>query len=189
MQIRQFRYSADNFGYVLYGAHSALAVDGGAVSAISAFIRSADLNLVIITNTHQHMDHTCGNQQLIDRTGAAFIDNRTLRQGQVIELDGEPIEVYHTPGHTEESVCFRAGNAIITGDTLFNGTIGNCFSGDIEGFYRSIKKLMALPDPTIVYAGHDYVRESLAFARYLEPENGAIDLFLERYDPRHVFST
>ena len=189
MQIRQFRYSADNFSYVLYGDRSAMAVDGGAVNEVCAFIKSKGLHLKMITNTHQHMDHTCGNRELIDRTEAPFIDNRTLRQGQVIELDDEPITVYHTPGHTEDSICLRADTVIITGDTLFNGTIGNCFSGDLLGFYHSIKRLIALPDATIIYAGHDYVRDSLLFARHLEPENEAIGSFLETYDPVHVFST
>ncbi|MBW2544249.1 MAG: MBL fold metallo-hydrolase [Deltaproteobacteria bacterium] len=189
MHVRQFRYSADNFSYVLYGDRSALVVDGGAVKEICAFIKSRDLNLKLITNTHQHMDHTCGNSELIDQTRATFIDNRTLRSGQILELDNEKIEVYHTPGHTSDSICLRADNVIITGDTLFNGTIGNCFSGDLQGFYLSIKKLIALPDATIVYAGHDYVRDSLFLARHLEPENEDIGSFLEKYNPAHVFST
>ncbi|MBN2397685.1 MAG: MBL fold metallo-hydrolase [Deltaproteobacteria bacterium] len=189
MLVRQFRYAADNFGYILYTEQSALAIDGGAVQEMCAFIESEGLKLKTVTNTHGHTDHTCGNWKLIDRTGAAFIDNRILRPGQVLELDGEKIEVYHTPGHSEDSVCFRADNAIISGDTLFNGTIGNCFTGDLEEFYRSIKTLLALPDSTIIYAGHDYVRDSLDFARNLEPENEAIGSFLERYNPEHVFST
>lgn len=189
MKVRQFRYGADNLGYILYTGKSALAVDGGAVDEMCAFIESEGLTLEGITNTHQHGDHTWGNKDLIDRTGAPFIDNRTLRPGRAIELDGEKIEVYHTPGHSEDSICFRTGNAIISGDTLFNGTIGNCFTGDLNGFYHSIKKLLALPDDTIVYAGHDYVRDSLAFARHLEPGNEAIASYLERYNPAHVFST
>ncbi len=48
---------------------------------------------------------------------------------------------------------------------------------------------MELPDETLVYAGHDYVRDSLAFARRLEPENRAIGDLLRRYDRRHVVST
>ena len=189
MRVKQFRYAADNFGYVLYTERSALAIDGGAVQEMCAFIKSQGLKLEIVTNTHVHMDHTSENRELIDQTGAAFIDNQTLRSGQIIELDNEKIEVYHTPGHTEDSICLRVDSLIITGDTLFNGTIGNCFSGDLRGYYHSIKKLLALPDSTVVYAGHDYVRDSLIFARYLDPENEAIDSFLEKYNPAHVFST
>ena len=74
-------------------------------------------------------------------------------------------------------------------DTLFNGTVGNCFSGDMAGFFRSIKKLMALPEEIKIYAGHDYVSDSLAFARKLEPANRAIDTYLADYNPAHVVST
>jgi hydroxyacylglutathione hydrolase len=48
---------------------------------------------------------------------------------------------------------------------------------------------MALPDSTLVYAGHDYVQDSLAFAARLEPDNPEIARCLARYDPRHVVST
>jgi hydroxyacylglutathione hydrolase len=48
---------------------------------------------------------------------------------------------------------------------------------------------MALPGETVIYAGHDYVRSALAFARSLEPENRAIDPFFKKYDPGNVFST
>jgi hydroxyacylglutathione hydrolase len=48
---------------------------------------------------------------------------------------------------------------------------------------------MALPDETIVYAGHDYIRDSLAFARHLEPDNKDIDRFWKLYDRDHVYST
>ena len=92
-------------------------------------------------------------------------------------IDGETVLVYRTPGHTDDSVCFHTGNILITGDTLFNGTIGNCFSGNQKNFYLSIKRLMALPDETIIYAGHDYIRDSLAFARHLEPDNKDIEVF------------
>ena len=78
---------------------------------------------------------------------------------------------------------------LITGDTLFNGTVGNCFSGDLKRFYDSIKLLMGFPGETIIYAGHDYVQESMAFAKNLEPDNRDIDLFLKKYDPEHVYST
>jgi hydroxyacylglutathione hydrolase len=78
---------------------------------------------------------------------------------------------------------------MVTGDTLFNGTVGNCFSGDLKGFYHSIKHLLSFPDETIVYAGHDYVTDSMVVAKRLEPENPDIDRFLTDYRPEHVLST
>ncbi len=189
MKITQFRYSVDNFGYLLYGKRSAIVIDGGAVDQILTFIQDRGLDLEIITNTHKHADHTAGNSDLIDRSTAVFLDNRTLSEKKSIELDGEKIHVFHTPGHTADSVCFHAENTLVSGDTLFNGTVGNCYSNDLKGFYKSIKMLMEFPEDTVIYAGHDYVRDSMRFAKSLEPQNEDIDFFLKKYDRDHVYST
>ncbi len=189
MKIRQFRYSSDNFTYLIYDKKSALVIDAGAVEAIFSFISEHDLRLEFVTNTHSHPDHTTGTRAVTDRSGARFLDNKTLRETGSIEIEGNKIAVYHTPGHTQDSLCFHLDNTLITGDTLFNGTVGNCFSGDVEGFFRSVKLLTSFPRETIVYAGHDYVRESMTFARYFEPDNKDIDAFLKKYDPNHVYST
>lgn len=189
MGVHQFRYSHDNFGYLVFGKSTALAIDGGAVRAIQDFVRTNRLVLKYVTNTHRHADHISGNAELIRGTDAEFIDNRNFSDGERIEWDDMCIRVYQTPGHTIDSVCFHVENVLVSGDTLFNGTVGNCFSGDLKAFYHSIKKLMALPGDTRIYAGHDYVRDSMRFARLIEPQNSAIDEFLQTYDPAHVIST
>jgi hydroxyacylglutathione hydrolase len=99
------------------------------------------------------------------------------------------VTVRLTPGHTSDSVVFAADDCLVTGDTLFNGTVGNCFSGDLKAFYRSIRLIMSYPGTTRIYAGHDYVAASLAFARHLTPDNAAIDAYADRYDRHHVTST
>ncbi len=189
LAIRQFHYGSDNLGYLIYGRRACVAIDGGAVESILEFIRSRGLALAYVSSTHEHPDHTSGNRRLLEKTGARLLKPSQLEDGRIIDLDGEPIAVYRTPGHTSDSVCFLAGRYLISGDTLFNGTVGNCFSGDLESFYRSIKKIMSLPEDTIVYAGHDYVNDSMAYAAKLEPENAAIREYLARYSPDHVFST
>jgi len=183
LNVEQFRYSADNFSYLIYGEKYALAIDGGAWEEILLILERSNLKLAVVTNTHQHFDHTSGNDQILKATKAQFLDFADLPDNREIQIDGEKVFVYRTPGHTGDSVCFH------TVDTLFNGTIGNCFSGDLKNFYLSIKRLMTLPDATIVYAGHDYVQDSLAFARNLEPDNQDIDIFRNSYDPDHVCST
>jgi hydroxyacylglutathione hydrolase len=189
LKVKQFRYGADNLGYVVYGVASGMAVDGGAAEAILAFLAEHHLTLRYVANTHSHSDHTSGNRALLAGSQARLLAEADLSDGARIGVDAGEILIIHTPGHTEDSLCLSTGKALIAGDTLFNGTIGNCFSGDLAGFYRSVKRLMELPDETLVYAGHDYVRDSLAFARRLEPENRAIDAFRARYDPQHVVST
>jgi len=186
--IEQFRYG-DNLAYLIFGKTEAMAIDGGAWQEILAFLETNNLTLRFVTNTHQHYDHTSGNEQLLRKTKAKFLNSATLADNQEIIIEGEAIIVYRTPGHTTDSICFYTGTSLITGDTLFNGTVGNCFSGDQKSFYQSIKRLMVLPDETKIYAGHDYIRDSLAFAQHLEPDNKEIDSFWNSYDPDHVYST
>jgi hydroxyacylglutathione hydrolase len=189
LEVKQFRYGADNLGYLVQGAQSAMAIDGGATDGILGFLVEHRLTLRHVANTHSHSDHTGGNGALLAGSPARLVTGTDLYDGARIGLDTGNILIMHTPGHTQDSFCYYTGEALISGDTLFNGTIGNCFSGDLEAFYRSVKKLMELPNETLVYAGHDYVRDSLAFAKRLEPGNRAIDEFLSRYDRRNVVST
>ena len=174
LNIEQFRYGTDNFAYIIHGKTQAMAIDGGAWEEILSFLKTNNLSLEFVTNTHSHYDHTPGNDHLLKATRADFLNFATLPDNHKIIID---------------SVCFYTGNCLITGDTLFNGTIGNCFSGNQKGFYQSIKRLMALPDDTKIYAGHDYIHDSLAFARHLEPDNKYIDSFLNSYDHNYVYST
>ena len=189
MRIKQTPYFSDNLGYLIYGSHSAMAIDGGAVKDILSFVESSRLQLKFVANTHSHPDHTVGAESLLRASNAVFLDKKTLLKNDTIELDGEPIRVYHTPGHTEDSVCFHFDGILVAGDTLFNGKVGRCFSGDLKIFLNSVKTIMLLPRETIIYSGHDYVEEYMAFARALEPDNRHIDAYLKKYDPGHVRST
>jgi hydroxyacylglutathione hydrolase len=189
MEIASFRYDVDNLSYVVFNGLSAAAVDGGAVGEILAFLAERGLTLQYVVNTHGHADHTKGNQGLLSSTGARLIGRDRLLQQEGLLLDGQRLHVMPTPGHTADSVTFHYNGALITGDTLFNGTVGNCFSGDLEAFYHSILRLLQFPDDTCVYAGHDYVKDAMAAAKYWEPSNTEIDRYLNRYNPDFPVST
>jgi hydroxyacylglutathione hydrolase len=188
--IAQLRYGPDNLAYIVHANGEAMAIDGGAANEILAFIRDRRLELRFVTNTHDHGDHTPGNAALLKASRAALLEPSALsRKPTPIALGGGRVEVIPTPGHSRDSVSFYTGAAAITGDTLFNFTIGNCFTGDLDAFHTSIRTLMALPGATLVYAGHASVRAPLAFAARLEPGNPEIAHALSRHDPRHVVST
>lgn len=189
MKIKQFLYGRDNLGYLLHTDAHAMAIDGGAVDEIRAFVKQNDLRLSFATNTHGHGDHTVGTDHLVEQTAASYLDHRQFTDGQRIQLGGEKITVRLAPGHTMDSVIFAAGDILVTGDTLFNGTIGNCFSGNVKAFYQSICMIMEYAESTRIYAGHDYVEESIAFARQLPSDPSAIDAYEAHYDPSHVVST
>ncbi|MBU3946735.1 MAG: hydroxyacylglutathione hydrolase [Proteobacteria bacterium] len=189
MNIKQFRYLSDNLAYLVYNNKTAVAIDGGAVDLILSFVKKNGLKLKFVTNTHAHSDHTSGLKSLLDRSGALYLDGDDLLETGYIELEGERLNVIHTPGHTNDSVTFYGDNILITGDTLFNGTIGNCFTGDNLLFLNSIKKLMKFSEKTVIYAGHDYFEYAMEFARVIEPENDNINAFLKKYNPLLITST
>ena len=189
MDIQQFKYGADNLGYLVYSEKSAIAIDPGAPEDMVKFAKDKNICIDIVTNTHTHADHTRGNDALLKRTDAHFIDSTLLSHGQMLDLTGSTrLEVMLTPGHTMDSLCFKGEGFIVTGDTLFNATVGNCFSGDLESFFNSLTQLMALPGDTLVYAGHDYVLESLKYAKIIEPNNPDLNEYAACYDPDHVVS-
>jgi len=188
IQVKQFPYAADNLGYLVFDDKFALAVDGGDPTAIRAFLTSRKLELLWVANTHGHPDHTCSNQALIRETGARQISYPDVMRAGIFKLGAHEIQVIPTPGHSADSVCFYFSNILLTGDTLFNGTVGNCFSGDMRGFYESLQRIMELPSDTVIYSGHDYVKMAMEFLRSLDPEEKRIDRYLIGYDPNNVFS-
>ncbi len=83
--------------------------------------------------------------------------DRLVREGDSITAGGLSLGVLETPGHTPGSISLRLDDAVFVGDTLFAGSVGrtDLTGGSLEVLLRSIHgKLMALPDRTVVYAGH-----------------------------------
>ncbi len=81
-----------------------------------------------------------------------------LEDGQKIQLGELTLEVIHTPGHTPGGVCFylKEQNTLISGDTLFQGSIGNLSfpTSQPEKMWESLEKLAKLPKSTRVIPGH-----------------------------------
>ncbi len=84
----------------------------------------------------------------------------TFEDGEVFSIGKIHLKVIHTPGHSPGSVCFYDEERyIFTGDTLFVGAVGRSDlpGGNFQEMLRSIeKKLLVLPDETIILPGHDY---------------------------------
>jgi hydroxyacylglutathione hydrolase len=149
-----------------------------------------------ILNTHEHRDHTGGNQPLRAATGARVVAHagaagriggvdRGVGAGDVIRIGRRlELECLDTPGHTMAHVCLLAHGdapALFCGDTLFNAGAGNCHNGgDAALLYETfVDQLARLPDATRVFAGHDYLERNLAFTLDREPGNADAAALLE----------
>ena len=79
-----------------------------------------------------------------------------LHDGDSIPLGDASIEVIHTPGHTAGSVCYRVGNMLLTGDTIFADSFGryDLFSGDLGMLKDSLRRLSMMDPSLTIYPGH-----------------------------------
>lgn len=189
MKVKQFRYARNNLAYLIYDNDEAAAIDGGAVKEIIDFCNKEKVKLKYILNTHDHWDHTIGNTGLLSAFNAEYISPESLANRRSLRIGKEVISAEKVPGHSEDSILICFENKIISGDTLFNGTIGNCYTGDYETYFKSIKKYLSFPKETLIYAGHDLVHYAMGIAKKLDPENTAIDTFRKKYNRNHIYST
>lgn len=154
---------------------------------LKSFIVKNQLQPKMLLNTHCHLDHVFGNKyiaeeykltlqihkkeeellQMAPASGLMFnlpFDNYKgelvfLKEGDVVSLRNDKLEVIHAPGHSPGSICFYCEHQkfIIGGDVLFYNSIGRTDlpGGSHEDLVRNIReKLFKLPEEVKVYAGH-----------------------------------
>ncbi len=124
------------------------------------------LTVDYVVVTHGHDDHTWGADRAKQETGGKVVahpSNPTridiaVEDGDTLELGSVALKVFHTPGHTGDSICILGADKLVTGDTLFVGKVGGTgYGNDARQEYDSLHgKLMKLDDSIEVYPGHDY---------------------------------
>jgi hydroxyacylglutathione hydrolase len=179
-----------NFQYLIACSQTgeALAIDPLDARLALQAAKEHGYTITQILNTHEHLDHTAGNADVVKATGAKVLAHagaarriggvdRGLARGDVIKV-GKTVELeaLDTPGHTLAHVCLLAHGdapALFCGDTLFSAGAGNCHNGGDPGvlYETFVNQLAKLPDGTRVYPGHEYMARNLAFTIDLEPGN------------------
>ena len=188
-----------NFHYLIACSETgeALAVDPLEWRRCLEAARAHGWEITQVLNTHEHRDHTGGNEGMVHATHAKVLAHenaaaaiggvdRGLKKGDVIRV-GRTVELecLDTPGHTLAHICLLAHGdtpALFSGDTLFNAGAGNCHStGRPDLLYDTfVTQLARLPDATRLYPGHEYLKRNLEFTLDREPGNGAATALLAR---------
>jgi len=92
------------------------------------------------------------------RDGSQF--DRLFKEGDTFSIGGLEGHVLHTPGHTPACLTYVIGDAAFVGDTLFMPDYGTARcdfpGGDARTLFRSIQKVLALPEQTRIFLCHDY---------------------------------
>ena len=162
--------------------------DTKSADAIIAWIKSEDLELAWILESHVHADHLSAAPYLQDALGGkigiganiTIVQNtfgKVFNEGTAFQRDGSQFDalfedgdsfhigqmradVMHTPGHTPACLTYVIGDAAFVGDTLFMPDFGTARcdfpGGSAEDLFNSIQKILALPDETRIFVGHDY---------------------------------
>jgi len=166
--------------YILCEDDCVLVDPAGDVEDILRVLRGRNLRFIVAT--HMHFDHIWSAKALVDSTGADFLVHRLdweLRdeflsmaeelgfrppappdRAEFVE-DGQTIwhglRIMHTPGHTPGSISLVGSGFILTGDLLFNGSVGrtDLLASDSRALASSICRIYReIPHHYVVYPGH-----------------------------------
>ena len=120
--------------------------EGGATLIVSRYDRAA------LTDSERNCSH-----KIMHRNFGYFGNATEVDDGDSLVLGDETIDIIAAPGHTPGSLVYKIGNTAFVGDLVFSGGgYGRCDfpGGDEETLHQSIKRLLTLDSPTILFTGH-----------------------------------
>ncbi|MDV6234994.1 hydroxyacylglutathione hydrolase [Leptospira ellisii] len=192
-----------NFTYILRNPEigKTLSIDPYDSVPIRKFLEEKGWNLDFILNTHEHADHTSGNDGLVKEyspivyahpgaIGKIPHATHPVKKGdRILASQNGHLEILDTPGHTFCHVCLLLveegkRKAVFTGDTLFNAGVGNCYRGGEAAVLAKtvLEQFYPMEDEVLLYPGHDYWGTNLRFTLSLDPNNRAAIEAVKEYE-------
>ena len=155
--------------YIIISNNEGIIIDPGAeANKILALAKGVSIKYILLT--HNHWDHTDALEEVKSKLGVKCgihtLDKNfplfdfEFSDGDIIKFGEASLKVIHTPGHTPGSCCFlvetQCASLLISGDTVFLGGYGrtDLGGGSERELYKSIERIMKLPQNTPVYPGH-----------------------------------
>ncbi len=194
LMIEQFPCRQDNFGVLIHDpmTDETACIDAPDAEQIERALVRTGWKLTHILITHHHPDHVEGIPALKQAHAAEVFGpateadriaglDRSFRDSETFSFGGREVRVILTPGHTLGHICYHIPQEklLFSGDTLFALGCGRLYEGTADDMWASLQKLMALPDDTTVYCGHEYTQSNARFAVSVDPDNSAL---ADRFD-------
>ncbi len=189
-----------NISYLIIGKNNrVICIDPNSALLLIDELEKRKLSLALVINTHEHSDHTDGNELLAKKYACEVLAHEKargipvqtgiLKTGERVEIDEDHyLEILNFPGHTLSHLGLllyknKLPFALFSGDTLFNAGCGTCmYGGDPELLYETFDgNIQQLTDTILIYPGHDYYERNLGFALDREEENFYISSILQEY--------
>ena len=184
--------TGDNYIYLFVQGSEAVVVDPLEAAPVLDLLEGRNLRCACILNTHNHWDHTGGNEELKEKTGCLVVGpdqkipavDRIAEKGANLDEFIPDLQVLPVPGHTPGSVAYHIpfADVVFTGDTLFAAGCGRLMGCSADTMHYSLMRLAALPPQTLMYCGHEYTLENLRFAALMEPRNDAVRIRLKEVE-------
>lgn len=181
-----FSSGYESNSYLIISNGEAALIDAGVSSeTVISTLNHECATLKYILLTHGHFDHTLSADELRRKTDAKLLIHKDddemltdatksalltffgksdtvghadgiLTEGDIVTLGDESITVIHTSGHSKGSVCYKIGDSLFTGDTLFVGGYGrfDLYGGNEGDLLDSLKRLSMLDGGIPIYPGH-----------------------------------
>jgi len=156
----------------------AILIDPGSFDTdLLTLIEKNEFLISAILITHSHENHIAGigtvrkiyKPELYGNQRSVMgMEVHTLSGGEKIDICGIPIETISIQGHSSDSLVYRAGDLLFTGDSLLAGRIGNTPSPYARDLLVSMIKsrLLVLPEQSVILPGHGPPSTILAEKRY-----------------------
>lgn len=132
---------------------------GDHIGAVKDFIDNYNTKVYIHKADSEVLKNSYANfSKMITGKAISITPDVELNDGDEIKVGDLNFEIIHTPGHTKGGICIKVENIMMTGDTLFNKSIGRTDfpGGSFEEIISSIKnKIFKYDDATIIYPGHN----------------------------------
>ncbi len=197
LEVHQFPCLSDNYGFLIHDPIKEVtaAIDTPEVPAINRALEEKGWRLTHILNTHHHPDHAGGNLELKEQWQCTIVGARDDAQripgidikvadGEIYQFGNQAARVFDVSGHTLGHIAYYFPDAskLFCGDALFALGCGRLFEGSPAQMWQSLQKLIALPDDTSVYCGHEYTQANAAFALSVEPQNSELQQRVKAID-------